>query len=104
MNPDGQMRLKDSVKLYGLCTDMCPEFERVRRIVEDDVKPPECVRGAVFYISVTNAGPDTRDAAPAAQAAHRRRGPYGQGLRALRSRHGRRVGFGDPYANRLSGT
>jgi hypothetical protein len=43
MNPEGQMRLSDSVKLYGICTDMCPEYERVRRIVEDDVKPPECV-------------------------------------------------------------
>ena len=42
MNPDGQMRLSDSVKLFGLCTDMCPEFERVRRIVEEDVKAPEC--------------------------------------------------------------
>ncbi|KAH7074683.1 SAC3/GANP/Nin1/mts3/eIF-3 p25 family-domain-containing protein [Paraphoma chrysanthemicola] len=42
MNPDGQMSLKDSVKIYGICTDMCPEFERVRRIVEDDVKRPEC--------------------------------------------------------------
>ncbi|KAF1947034.1 hypothetical protein EJ02DRAFT_450008 [Clathrospora elynae] len=42
MNPEGQMRLSDSVKLYGLCTDMCPEFERVRRIVEEDVKMPEC--------------------------------------------------------------
>jgi hypothetical protein len=42
MNPEGQMRLSDSVKLFGLCTDMCPEYERVRRIVEEDVKPPEC--------------------------------------------------------------
>ncbi|KAH7087625.1 SAC3/GANP/Nin1/mts3/eIF-3 p25 family-domain-containing protein [Paraphoma chrysanthemicola] len=42
MNPKGQMKLKDSVKIYGLCTDMCPESERVRRIVEDDVKRPEC--------------------------------------------------------------
>ncbi|KAF2823749.1 hypothetical protein CC86DRAFT_371976 [Ophiobolus disseminans] len=42
MNPEGQMRLCDSVKLFGLCTDMCPEYERVRRIVEEDVKPPEC--------------------------------------------------------------
>lgn len=47
MNPEGQMRLADSVKLYGLCTDMCPEYERVRRIVEEDVKAPECV-GALF--------------------------------------------------------
>ncbi|EFQ88196.1 hypothetical protein PTT_16020 [Pyrenophora teres f. teres 0-1] len=42
MNPDGQMRLADSVKLYGLCQEMCPEYERVRRIVELDVKAPEC--------------------------------------------------------------
>ncbi|RMZ73229.1 80 kD MCM3-associated [Pyrenophora seminiperda CCB06] len=42
MNPDGQMRLQDSVKLYGLCKEMCPEYERVRRIVELDVKAPEC--------------------------------------------------------------
>ncbi|KAI4607265.1 hypothetical protein J4E83_009721 [Alternaria metachromatica] len=42
MNPEGQMRLIDSVKLYGLCQEMCPEYERVRRIVELDVKAPEC--------------------------------------------------------------
>ena len=42
MNPEGQMRLADSVKLYGLCQEMCPEYERVRRIVELDVKAPEC--------------------------------------------------------------
>jgi hypothetical protein len=46
MNPDGQMRLCDSVKMYGTCTDMCPEYERVRRIVEQDFKPPESVRTA----------------------------------------------------------
>lgn len=43
MNPEGQMRLSDSVKLIGICASMCPEFERVRRIVEEDVKAPECV-------------------------------------------------------------
>lgn len=43
MNPEGQMRLSDSVKLYGICEEMCPEYERVRRIVELDVKAPECV-------------------------------------------------------------
>ncbi|RAR06935.1 leucine permease transcriptional regulator protein [Stemphylium lycopersici] len=42
MNPEGQMRLSDSVKLYGICDQMCPEYERVRRIVELDVKAPEC--------------------------------------------------------------
>jgi len=54
MNPDGQMRLADSVKLYGLCTDMCPEYERVRRIVEEDVKAPECV-GALSRIVKVHA-------------------------------------------------
>ncbi|KAJ4991703.1 SAC3 family protein 1 [Stagonosporopsis vannaccii] len=42
MNPDGQMKLSDSVKLIGRCNDMCPEFERVRRIVQNDFKRPEC--------------------------------------------------------------
>jgi len=44
MNPDGQMKLSDSVKLIGRCNDMCPEYERVRRIVQNDFKRPECVR------------------------------------------------------------
>lgn len=43
MNPEGQMKLEDSVKLKGLCNDMCPEFERVRRIAQKDYKRPECV-------------------------------------------------------------
>ncbi|KAL1650645.1 actin cytoskeleton and mitosis protein [Didymella pomorum] len=42
MNPEGQMKLEDSVKLIGLCNDMCPEFERVRRIAQKDYKRPEC--------------------------------------------------------------
>jgi hypothetical protein len=42
MNPDGQMKLSDSVKLIGLCNDMCPEYERVRRIEQLDFKRPEC--------------------------------------------------------------
>lgn len=41
MNPDGQIDIRQAVKRKGLCTDMCPEFERVRRIVEDDLKLPE---------------------------------------------------------------
>jgi hypothetical protein len=42
MDPDGQMRIQDRVEKYGLCTDMCSEFERVRRIVEMDFKAAEC--------------------------------------------------------------
>ncbi|KAF2623937.1 hypothetical protein BU25DRAFT_442202 [Macroventuria anomochaeta] len=42
MNPDGQMKLSDSVKLIGRCNDICPEFERVRRIDQKDYKRPEC--------------------------------------------------------------
>ncbi|KAF2676786.1 hypothetical protein K458DRAFT_247162, partial [Lentithecium fluviatile CBS 122367] len=42
MDPDGQMKFEDRVEKYGLCTDMCSEFERVRRIVEMDLKAAEC--------------------------------------------------------------
>jgi hypothetical protein len=42
MDPDGQIRYEDRVEKYGLCTDMCSEFERVRRIVEMDFKAAEC--------------------------------------------------------------
>ena len=31
------MRLADAITLVGTCQDMCPEFERVKRIVEKDV-------------------------------------------------------------------
>lgn len=62
MNPEGQMRLSDSVKLIGICTDMCPEYERVRRIVEDDVKPPECVCAmSAFAPEHTDPQKDTGD-------------------------------------------
>lgn len=44
MNPDGQMRLEDAVTKYGLCNEMCPEYERVRRIAQNDYKAAECVR------------------------------------------------------------
>jgi hypothetical protein len=78
MNPEGQMRLKDSVKLYGMCTDMCPEYERVRRIVEEDVKPPECVGSlsAVFTVA-TDTRADARDPAQCAEAAHPGRDTHG---------------------------
>jgi len=44
MDRDGQMHLSERVDKFGSCTDMCPEFERVRRIVENDVKAPECTK------------------------------------------------------------
>jgi hypothetical protein len=63
MNPDGPMQLSEAVKLIGICNDMCPEFERVRRIVEDDYKPPECVRPPpntiVEYITDLDQTPET---------------------------------------------
>jgi hypothetical protein len=43
MDPDGPMRLDQAVKRVGICTEMCPEYERVRRIVEEDLKLPEYV-------------------------------------------------------------
>jgi hypothetical protein len=104
MNPEGQMRLSDSVKLFGVCTDMCPEYERVRRIVEMDVKPPECVsrpsRGAVLLLTVR---PDRRNPTSPAKAAHTRRSAHGQGIRAIGCRYGRRAGLGDSLAGHLPG-
>lgn len=44
MDPDGPMHLSQAVKRIGICEDMCPEYERVRRIVEEDLKLPEYVR------------------------------------------------------------
>ncbi|KAF1966468.1 hypothetical protein BU23DRAFT_560167 [Bimuria novae-zelandiae CBS 107.79] len=41
LDPDGRMNLNQSVAKYGLCTDLCPELERVRRIVQKDVAGPE---------------------------------------------------------------
>ncbi|KAK7190091.1 hypothetical protein DPSP01_007931 [Paraphaeosphaeria sporulosa] len=41
MDPDGQMDLSQSVDKHGLCEDLCPEYERVRRIVQNDVAAPE---------------------------------------------------------------
>jgi hypothetical protein len=104
MNPEGQMRLSDSVKLIGICTDMCPEYERVRRIVEEDVKPPECASTpTTASCSTTDRRPDTRDPAPPAKAAQTRRVAHGQGLRTIGGRNGRRAGLGDPLASHLLG-
>jgi hypothetical protein len=44
MDPDGQMNVHNSVKRMGLCMELCPELERVRRIVERDLLAPEYVR------------------------------------------------------------
>jgi hypothetical protein len=43
MDPDGPMLLSQAVKRVGICMEMCPEYERVRRIVEEDLKLPEYV-------------------------------------------------------------
>jgi len=51
MNPDGPMRLDQAVKRVGICMEMCPEYERVRRIVEEDLKAPEYVRIAQAILS-----------------------------------------------------
>jgi hypothetical protein len=41
MDPDGQMDMSKSVDKHGLCEDLCPEYERVRRIVQNDIAGPE---------------------------------------------------------------
>jgi hypothetical protein len=90
MNPEGQMRLSDSVKLIGICTDMCPEYERVRRIIEEDVKPPECVGPSPATSScATDTRADARDRAPSPKTSPPRRVAHGQGICAFGSRHGR---------------
>jgi len=45
MDPDHAIKFEDRVEKYGLCTDMCGEYERVRRIHEVDYKAAECTPG-----------------------------------------------------------
>lgn len=42
-NPDRPRTLAEAVAPVGTCPDMCPEFERVERIVQKDVWGPETV-------------------------------------------------------------
>ncbi|KAF1957368.1 hypothetical protein CC80DRAFT_43125 [Byssothecium circinans] len=42
MNPPGRVDFTKRVDLVGSCTEMCPEYERVRRINERDFKAAEC--------------------------------------------------------------
>jgi hypothetical protein len=84
MNPDGQMKLSDSVKLVGLCPDMCPEFERVRRIVQSDFKRPECVRTASPHVERdTNIRKDARNRASRLQRPSARRIAHGESLHSI---------------------
>lgn len=40
-DPDVRKKLSDAIDFRGICEDMCPEGEKVSRIVEYDVKQPE---------------------------------------------------------------
>ncbi|KAF2457034.1 SAC3/GANP/Nin1/mts3/eIF-3 p25 family-domain-containing protein, partial [Lineolata rhizophorae] len=40
-DPEKPRKLADAVKLVGTCQEMCPEYERVERIVQKDVWGPE---------------------------------------------------------------
>lgn len=40
-DPDVRKKLSDAIDFRGICEDMCPEGEKVSRIVEHDVKQPE---------------------------------------------------------------
>ena len=44
-DPDHPRSLDDAITVVGICQDMCPEFERVERMVERTVQGPEMVRG-----------------------------------------------------------
>lgn len=43
-DPDVRKKLSDAIDFRGVCEDMCPEGEKVSRIVEHDVKLPERIR------------------------------------------------------------
>jgi hypothetical protein len=42
-DPEKKTRLDKAITPVGTCTDMCPEFERVERIVQNMVEKPEKV-------------------------------------------------------------
>ncbi|EQL03455.1 SAC3/GANP family protein [Ophiocordyceps sinensis CO18] len=40
-DPEKRKRLSDAIEFKGICDDMCPEFEKITRITENDVNKPE---------------------------------------------------------------
>lgn len=40
-DPEKRKRLSDAIEFKGICEDMCPEFEKITRITENDVNKPE---------------------------------------------------------------
>jgi hypothetical protein len=42
-DPDVPRALADAITLVGTCQDMCPEYERVTRMVQNDVWNAEMV-------------------------------------------------------------
>lgn len=50
MNSDGPMNIKDRVIMRGECLDMCSEYEKLRRILEQDVSVYECVSSALHLM------------------------------------------------------
>ncbi|TPX09681.1 uncharacterized protein E0L32_009154 [Thyridium curvatum] len=40
-DPDVKKTLKEAIVFKGICEEMCPEFEKITRIVQHDVKMPE---------------------------------------------------------------
>ena len=42
-DPDKKTSLDKAITPVGTCTDMCPQFERVERIVQNMVEKPEKV-------------------------------------------------------------
>ena len=43
-DPEKKTSLDKAITPVGTCTEMCPEFERVERIVQNMVEKPEKVR------------------------------------------------------------
>jgi hypothetical protein len=48
-DPDKPRSLDEAITLVGECADMCPEYERVQRIVQNDVWTQENDRGTLKY-------------------------------------------------------
>jgi nuclear mRNA export protein SAC3 len=57
-DPDVPVTLDQAIKLVGTCQDMCPEFERVSRMVQKDVWGQEMVCNSSVLVGISQMGID----------------------------------------------
>ena len=53
LDPNKPVDLSQAITMVGECMDMCPELERVTRIVEKDYLRAECVSGLATSLART---------------------------------------------------